>query len=346
MWTRAELKDRAKTVLNRNYGKMLVISLVSMFAGWGAIGFNFSVPTRSDLEEFRRMGENGGHNNDVLTLMIGIFTVMLAFGLVISLIQIAIVIFLSNPLRVSINRFMLCARVRDNASLSELGYGFKYSYGNIVKVMFLKSLYEFLWGLLFVIPGIIKSYEYYMIPYLLAENPDLTAEEAFAQSKQMMDGEKWKTFVLGLSFIGWIFLSMCTCYLVIFFFVLPYMLLTYTELYAVLKQKLYGPYQGYGQMAYQGFGNPGYGNQGYNNSGYDQGYNQGFENPGYNNQGNNSNYNPYYNQEYNPGYNQNYNQGYNQNYTQNYNQGYNQNNNQNYGQNPGQNGNQDNGPKQ
>lgn len=324
MWTRAELKDRAKTVLNRNYGKMIVISLVSIFAG-GAISFNFnySIPTRSDFEEFERAFESGSLNKDVLTLMISIFTVMLAFGLVLNLIQIAIVIFLSNPLRVSLNRFMLCARVRDDASLSELGYGFKYSYGNIVKVMFLKSLYEFLWGLLLVIPGIIKSYEYLMIPYLLAENPNLTAEEAFAQSKQMMDGEKWKAFVLGLSFFGWIFLSMCTCYLLLILYVVPYMLLTNTELYAVLKQKLYGSYQGYGQMAYQGFGNP-----------------------GYNNQGNNSNYNPYYNQEYNPGYNQNYNQGYNQNYTQNYNQGYDQNYNQGYEQNPGQNGNQDSGPKQ
>lgn len=322
MWTRAELKDRAKTVLNHNYGKMIVISLVSIFAN-GTIGLNFNIPTESDLEEFRRMGENGGVNKDVLTLMLGIFTVMLAFALVLSLIQVAVVIFLSNPLRVSINRFMLCARVRDDASLNELGYGFKYSYGNIVKVMFLKSLYEFLWGLLFVIPGIIKSYEYYMIPYLLAENPDLTAEEAFAQSKQMMDGEKWKAFVLGLSFLGWYILSMYTCHILAFLYVIPYQFLTFTELYAVLKQKIYGPYQGYGQMAYQGY-----------------------DNQGYNNQGNNSNYNPYYNQEYNPGYNQNYNQGYNQNYSQNYNQGYDQNYNQGYGQNPGQNGNQDNGPKQ
>lgn len=308
MWTRAELKDQAKAVLNRNYGKMIVISLISLFIGGGirfnvSFNYNYRTPNGFDFQEyfrnFFREFTNGSYDKDVLSIMVRIVMLMAAASFLVSLVQLAIVIFLSNPLRVSMNRFMLFARVRDDASLNELGYGFKYSYGNIVKIMFLKWLYEFLWGLLFIIPGIIKSYEYLMIPYLLAENPDLSANEAFAQSKQMMDGEKMNAFVLGLSFFGWIILSMCTCYLLLILYVMPYMLLTFTELYVVLKQKLYGPYQGY------------------SNYGYDQGYNQSYNNPG-----NNSNYN------------------------QNYNQGYNQNNNQNYGQDSNQVGSQDNGPKQ
>lgn len=46
-----------------------------------------------------------------------------------------------------------------------------------------------------------------MIPYLLADNPQMTKEQAFAESKRMMQGQKWKAFVLDLSFIGWYILS-------------------------------------------------------------------------------------------------------------------------------------------
>ena len=54
---------------------------------------------------------------------------------------------------------------------------------------------------MFIIPGIIKAYEYSMIPYLLAENPNMSKQEAFAISKELMDGNKFNAFVLDLSFI-------------------------------------------------------------------------------------------------------------------------------------------------
>ena len=66
---------------------------------------------------------------------------------------------------------------------------FKSGYiGNVVKITFFRDLYLFLWSLLLVVPGIIKSYEYRMIPYLLAEYPDMPQEEAFRKSKEMMYG--------------------------------------------------------------------------------------------------------------------------------------------------------------
>ncbi len=46
-----------------------------------------------------------------------------------------------------------------------------------------------------IIPGIVKSYEYKMIPYILAENPQISRKRAFEISKNMMDGEKWNAFV-------------------------------------------------------------------------------------------------------------------------------------------------------
>lgn len=68
---------------------------------------------------------------------------------------------------------------------------------------FLMALYTFLWSLLFVIPGIIKRYSYAMTPYIMAECPGMPANDAITQSRYLMDGNKWRLFCLGFSFIGW-----------------------------------------------------------------------------------------------------------------------------------------------
>ena len=68
---------------------------------------------------------------------------------------------------------------------------------------FLRGLYTFLWTLLFIIPGIIKAYSYAMTPYILAEHPEMTASEAITESRRMMNGNKFRLFCLGFSFIGW-----------------------------------------------------------------------------------------------------------------------------------------------
>lgn len=68
---------------------------------------------------------------------------------------------------------------------------------------FLMGLFISLWSLLFVIPGIIKRFSYAMTPYILAENPGMGALDAITESRRMMDGNKWRLFCLGFSFIGW-----------------------------------------------------------------------------------------------------------------------------------------------
>lgn len=73
---------------------------------------------------------------------------------------------------------------------------------------FFVGLYCFLWSLLFVIPGIIKQFSYAMTPYILAENPGMTANQAITQSRQIMKGNKWRLFCLSFSFIGWNILCM------------------------------------------------------------------------------------------------------------------------------------------
>lgn len=68
---------------------------------------------------------------------------------------------------------------------------------------FLVGLYTALWSLLFLVPGLIKSFSYAMTPYILAEHPELSASDAITESRRIMDGNKWRFFCLQLSFIGW-----------------------------------------------------------------------------------------------------------------------------------------------
>ena len=68
---------------------------------------------------------------------------------------------------------------------------------------FLTALYTLLWSLLFLIPGIVKSYSYAMTPYILSEHPEMTANEAITESRRIMPGNRWRLFCLEISFIGW-----------------------------------------------------------------------------------------------------------------------------------------------
>ena len=81
---------------------------------------------------------------------------------------------------------------------------------------FLTGLYIALWSLLFIIPGIIKSFSYAMAPYILAEHPEMTASEAITESRHMMDGNKWRLFCLDFSFIGWSLLCSLPVFVMVF----------------------------------------------------------------------------------------------------------------------------------
>lgn len=102
------------------------------------------------------------------------------------------------------------------------------------KVTFLVGLYTFLWSLLFVIPGIIKTFSYSMSLYILAENKGKSAKECIKESMEMTDGHKMELFVLGLSFIGWALLGMITLGIA-YIWITPYMQATYTNAYLSLK---------------------------------------------------------------------------------------------------------------
>ena len=168
---------------------------------------------------------------------IGVFAVVFAVIMFfVCVIGTLLDIFVINPVRVGGYNFF--NRQREGTSkFTNIFGGFAHGhYKASIRNMFLKDLYEFLWSMLFIIPGIIKSYSYWMVPYITAANPNLSASRVFEISKKTMSGEKWRTFVLQLSFIGWELLAILT-FGIGAYFLAPYQETTYAELYAVLRQK-------------------------------------------------------------------------------------------------------------
>ncbi len=100
---------------------------------------------------------------------------------------------------------------------------------------FVTDLFLFLWGLT-VIGGVIKSYSYHLVPYLLAENPAMKTLEAITLSRRLMKGHKWECFVLELSFLGWDLLGILTLGAANILFGAPYKMAVMAEYYAGLRR--------------------------------------------------------------------------------------------------------------
>lgn len=252
-WTRAMLKENAKQLFKKNYwvcvGVAFILTMLGSGVGWGNGGVSFSheMKTINDsrgdhyfddyyYDDYYDIYENGNDNSIGSVIFASIFTIIMV---IIFVAVLALHIFVCNIIKVGGKMFFVQNR-SCNPPAGCIFNGFKKGrYGNIMKTMFFRDLYVFLWSLLLIVPGIIKAYEYLMVPYILAENPTMDKRDVFALSKRMMDGQKWKTLVLDLSFYGWILLSAVTCGMVGIFYVTPYYMATMTELYAFNKIKAY-----------------------------------------------------------------------------------------------------------
>lgn len=308
MWTRVQLKEKAKAALKMNYWKIVLVSLIVAFVGGGVTTqitntiesdsdsifedeydedtyyddeLNYSEQygdpnasneywdgyydgyfgnSESSKSEDYLAGYNDGQIDDYVendfgvtiedgfssgeldgisgSQIAGIAIVVVVLAFVIIIIGTAIGLvssaFITNPVDVGTKRFFV-KTLNEKAEVKEVAFVFDSNYKNVVKILFIRDVKILLWSLLFVIPGVVKSYEYLMIPYLLAENPNLTKEEAFRLSKQMMTGQKWDAFVLGLSFFWWDLLSGITAGIVGTFYVQPYKNLTFAALYEELS---------------------------------------------------------------------------------------------------------------
>lgn len=180
---------------------------------------------------------NLDEGREAVGVALGIFAVVFAVLMFfICVIGTLLDIFVINPVRVGGYNFFNRQREGTSKFTNIFGGFARGHYKASIRNMFLKDLYEFLWSMLFVIPGIIKGYSYWMVPYITAANPELSANRVFEISKKTMNGEKWRTFVLQLSFIGWDLLTILT-FGIGGYFLAPYKETTYAELYAALRQK-------------------------------------------------------------------------------------------------------------
>ncbi len=110
---------------------------------------------------------------------------------------------------------------------------------NASKVMLMRSIRQFLWNLT-IIGGFYKYYEYFMIPFILAENPNISTKEAFRLSKEMMLGDKKHVFLIDLSLLPGALLDGATFHMSSLFFLNAYRECLYSELYARLRKEKIG----------------------------------------------------------------------------------------------------------
>ena len=228
MWNRAELKMRGNMAFKKNYVSAVVVALLMGIFG-----------TVSGESSARRVSENSDIYSGKL-FNVGMITGLLT-GIVTVVILIVLVakVFVGNLLKMGGYRFFILNQTAQPGIGTVLD-GFRSGhYVNIVLTMFLRDLFTALWSLLLVVPGIVKHYEYLMVPYIIAENPAMDYKEAFQISKQMMDGEKMEAFIMDLSFLGWYLLSAVTCGLLAIFYVNPYVQASFAEMYTFNKQKAY-----------------------------------------------------------------------------------------------------------
>lgn len=147
---------------------------------------------------------------------------------------VAFMVFLVGPLAIGLlNTFLYLLRGDTKLVDNMFRLGFK-PYWRSVLCYFLLAVKVLLWMLLFIIPGIIKSFAYAMAPFILKDNPELSALEAIKKSRLMMKGNKWRLFVLILSFIGWFLLGLLTLGIG-YFWLAPYIYTTMAAFYEDVK---------------------------------------------------------------------------------------------------------------
>ena len=250
MWDRKELKMKGKAAFMANYWKCVLIGiLLVMFAAGASVSTGGTARTgmnetngsgtsaASELRiaiaenQIREAMQDPVFRSALVEVLAGISALLFTVWLICTCLRLLVF----NPIEVGCRGFFT-RNAEAPAGMDEVRTGFQ-SYGRTVGAMFLRDLFLFLWGLLCIVPGVVKRYSYRMVPYILADDPTIGAGDAITLSRKMMRGHKWNTFVLDLSFIGWDLLSILTLGLLGVFYVNPYQFSTDAELYQALRNQ-------------------------------------------------------------------------------------------------------------
>ncbi len=236
-WNRPILKANAKLALQHRYWRGFAVSLVALLLSGTAISFFWSRwysdamiyiwgtmrrlarPSYGSYSFYPRhhsygygygYGSFGGGytylQNDLLNTFLSQLLRYVAVAGVLTIVLLLVRIFLGSVMQVGQARYYVHSRFGDSR-FGIVFSGFRDCYLNVVGAKFTTGLIIWLWSLLLVVPGIVASYRYYYVNFLLADNPGLTGSRARAISRLMTQGEKGRLFVFDLSFLGWMLLA-------------------------------------------------------------------------------------------------------------------------------------------
>lgn len=205
------LRRQAWNSLAGKWGLAIGTFIVASLLG-GASGFSFnfdfdisglfntsgSSDVAVDTTNITSISEFLEHYGSQFKLIAGFLIAAVIIGVIIGLAM----LLLGSIVSVGYSKFNLNIIDCKKAELTQIFSFFK-NWSTAILTNLLKSLYIFLWFMLFIIPGIIATYSYSMTSFILAENPYLSPDEALAESKRIMQGNKWRLFCLNFSFIGW-----------------------------------------------------------------------------------------------------------------------------------------------
>lgn len=223
----SDFRELARRALSGKWGSAVLTTLVASILGADIMmsgGSSTSSITNSVTNTVNSGNSDSSYNGILSTISITSLTYIL--GAMMAILTVLIVIGLVQYV---IGSFVSLGLIQYNLDLidgKDVEFGQIFSkasmFGKAFWLRLRMGIFTFLWTLLLIIPGIIKSYAYSMSGFILAENPEMTAKEAMQVSEKMMVGNKWRLFCLQISFIGWQFL--CILSLGIgFLWLTPYM---------------------------------------------------------------------------------------------------------------------------
>ena len=189
-----EIRRIARESLAGRWGNAVLVTLIAVLLGGVLVGSS-SPSLNIDEEILYRLPRE-------------IQAVIAAVAGILSTYSLALFI-IGGVIRQGYAVYLLKQYDRRDPQISDLFSQFD-RFGDGFCLKFLENLFVVLWGLLLIIPGIVKSYAYAMAPFIMAENPDMTARQALRASEELMNGHKAELFYLDLSFIGWGLLNILT----------------------------------------------------------------------------------------------------------------------------------------
>ena len=221
-----ELRAKAWNSLKGKYWKAFLVVLVLgalVSVGNGLVGYAQSMTDIANMVDPSQMDA---------TMQLGAMMISLG-ALVVSIAGLLVSIFVGNAATVGTANYFT-RNTDSNPSIADAFSGFKVKYRRNIGTLLLVNIKAVLWGMLFIIPGIIKTYEYAIIPYILADDAEISSKDAFKKARKMMKGNKWRLFKLNFSFIGWYVLCVLTFGLGVIF-LMPYLNAANAEFYVELK---------------------------------------------------------------------------------------------------------------